>query len=131
MCRFVVCIYFKLTLFSISGLAGFWSNVTKIQTLKFSLFLKHPRVATCMKPIHIYKIFTLPNTRFRETQPLILKKFRFHLIYQVPGFSGLWFLVSGLPGVCSVVEKSNSFKFLKNWQNQEKLLGWNLHTSIK
>ena len=28
---------------------------------------KKPRVATCMKPMHIYKIISLLKTRFRET----------------------------------------------------------------
>ena len=35
----------------------------KIEILKK---LKKPRVATCIKPIHIYKIINLPKTRFRE-----------------------------------------------------------------
>ena len=52
----------------VSGLWSLWSLVgreenKRIENLKK---LKKPRVATCIKPIHIYKIINLPKTRFRE-----------------------------------------------------------------
>ena len=46
-----------------------FENVKKVKGLKSYEIsnLTKPRVATCIKPIHIYKIINLPKTRFRET----------------------------------------------------------------